>query len=294
MRGPCSCSILGCTAGFVQSQQDEPPGSASPLVAATLQRLSSAANSCRNLAESAQADTDLLHVLFSPSLVLSVVWVLHWNSPFTTSLPSTHPHVSSVKGYWDRFYFESEHRTQVCPWALSNLLSKQLWLLSYIFLSCVSCPCSEPGTENTPWKLCSGWCCDWNRETTTTPSSVILLLPKVLHSCFNNAAQPVLVGTEGFVVFQLSQSSLKWVAVIMIYCVPHSLYKQCEFPLENEGNFGHYFCLLYCIKIIIFPAFSTVEIIFLMICYILIKRSYLKTEVYFYVYRICFWSAFVH
>lgn len=40
--------------------------------------------------------------------------------------------------------------------------------------------------------------------------------------------------------------------------------------------------------------FSTVEIFFLMICYILIKRSYLKTEVYFYVYRICFLSAFVH
>lgn len=80
----------------------------------------------------------------------------------------------------------------------------------------------------------------------------------------------------------------------MIYCVPHSLYKQWEFSLENESNFGHYFSLLYCLKIIIFPVFSTLEIIFLMICYILIKRSYLKTEVYFYVYRISFWSAFVH
>lgn len=113
IRGTCSCFIQGCTALFVQSQEDQPPGSSSPLAAAPLQRLSSATNSCSNLVESLlKPDTDLLHILFSPltcsfwrmggSLKLSSHNILY------TNVPSKHPHF--CEGLLVTV-FESKHRT---------------------------------------------------------------------------------------------------------------------------------------------------------------------------------------
>lgn len=180
-----------------RSQENEPPGFSSPVAAASLQRLSSGTNFFSNLAESLlKPDTDIYY-FFSLSFVLSVVWVGHWNPPSITSpaadkptsLPSTQTDVSFVKGYCDRFYFESKQSISTfAPGSLS--LALQAALTPQLNISRAMFP--APALEQAQRTLHGT--CVWDDGTEKTPQLWHPPSSKSPSQLFQECSQPEPVG----------------------------------------------------------------------------------------------------
>lgn len=216
------------------------PRLSSPVAAARLQRLSSGTHFLSNLAYSLlKPDTDLLQILFFPHHLFFLLFgwfteTLHSSSAATNQPPFQAPNrCVFCEGLLWQFWLWVKHRALADLPLSSNLLSKQLSLLSSIFpeqfLPLLWTRRGE--LSMVPVLRVMLWLEQGKRHNFTfwlPPSS------KSPSQLLQECSQPIPVGLcwwglKVLLSFSRASVQLKWVGVIVIHCVLHSLYKQGEF-----------------------------------------------------------------